>query len=195
MSLPFWLGGFLLAVPTVAYFAVFRRSMGVSGALGRLLHPRRAIEEDRREDDMEDEAELLRALEEATRSEFGETAIGVAEPTEAPARRTRPPRLTETLAFLAAFLVGAGAVARFVSVPRGLRIDPAMVEANGSVVGAWSALLGGSLLVGFGARLSAGCTSGHGLSGCARRSPTSLVATAIFFGVAVATALAIRRFS
>ena len=36
------------------------------------------------------------------------------------------------------------------------------------------------LLVGFGTRLSNGCTSGHGICGIARLSPRSIVATGIF---------------
>lgn len=43
------------------------------------------------------------------------------------------------------------------------------------------------LLVGFGTRLGSGCTSGHGVCGLARRSPRSLLATAIFMVVAVIT--------
>jgi uncharacterized protein len=41
-------------------------------------------------------------------------------------------------------------------------------------------------LVGFGSRLGAGCTSGHGVCGIARLSPRSIVATGIFMGVAIA---------
>jgi uncharacterized protein len=41
------------------------------------------------------------------------------------------------------------------------------------------------LLVGFGTRLSSGCTSGHGVCGIARLSPRSLVATAIFIATAI----------
>jgi hypothetical protein len=40
------------------------------------------------------------------------------------------------------------------------------------------------LLVGFGTRLSNGCTSGHGVCGLGNRSRRSLVATATFMGVA-----------
>ncbi len=43
------------------------------------------------------------------------------------------------------------------------------------------------LLVGFGARLGSGCTSGHGVSGIARFSRRSIVATAMFMGSAIAT--------
>jgi len=41
------------------------------------------------------------------------------------------------------------------------------------------------LLVGFGTRLSNGCTSGHGICGIARLSPRSMVATGIFMIAAI----------
>ena len=43
------------------------------------------------------------------------------------------------------------------------------------------------LLVGFGTRLGSGCTSGHGVSGIARFSKRSIVATLVFMGVAIVT--------
>jgi uncharacterized membrane protein YedE/YeeE len=43
------------------------------------------------------------------------------------------------------------------------------------------------LLVGFGTRLGAGCTSGHGVSGIARFSKRSIVATLVFMGSAIIT--------
>ena len=43
------------------------------------------------------------------------------------------------------------------------------------------------LLVGFGARLGSGCTSGHGVSGIARFSKRSIVATLVFFITAIIT--------
>jgi uncharacterized membrane protein YedE/YeeE len=51
----------------------------------------------------------------------------------------------------------------------------------------WRLALGG-LLVGFGTRLSSGCTSGHGISGLASLSKTSLIAVIVFMGVAIVTA-------
>ncbi len=51
----------------------------------------------------------------------------------------------------------------------------------------WRLALGG-LLVGFGTRLSQGCTSGHGISGLASLSMTSLYAVLVFMGVAIVTA-------
>jgi uncharacterized protein len=42
------------------------------------------------------------------------------------------------------------------------------------------------LLIGYGAKLSGGCTSGNGLSGTSMLSPASLAATGTFFATAIA---------
>ena len=52
-----------------------------------------------------------------------------------------------------------------------------------AVVGA--ALVGGGVLIGFGAKLADGCTSGNGLGGCSSGSPASFAATATFMGTAI----------
>lgn len=44
----------------------------------------------------------------------------------------------------------------------------------------WERWLLAGLLVGYGARLAGGCTSGHGVCGLSRGSPRSLLATASF---------------
>jgi uncharacterized membrane protein YedE/YeeE len=49
----------------------------------------------------------------------------------------------------------------------------------------WIEVLAAGLLVGFGARLGGGCTSGHGVCGIARLSARSLAATAIFMASAI----------
>jgi uncharacterized membrane protein YedE/YeeE len=49
----------------------------------------------------------------------------------------------------------------------------------------FSIIVVAGLLVGFGTRLSGGCTSGHGVCGIARLSARSLVATAIFMATAI----------
>ena len=51
----------------------------------------------------------------------------------------------------------------------------------------WRLVLGG-FLVGFGTRLSSGCTSGHGISGIASLSATSLYAVITFIAVGIVTA-------
>jgi uncharacterized membrane protein YedE/YeeE len=49
------------------------------------------------------------------------------------------------------------------------------------------------LLVGFGARLGSGCTSGHGVCGLARLSPRSLVATLVFMAAGFLTVFLVRH--
>ena len=49
------------------------------------------------------------------------------------------------------------------------------------------------LLVGFGTRLSSGCTSGHGVCGLSNLSQRSLVATLVFMAVAATTVFAVRH--
>lgn len=51
---------------------------------------------------------------------------------------------------------------------------------------AWIALLFGGMMVGFGTQMAGGCTSGHGLSGCAQLIPASLLSTVVFFSSATA---------
>ncbi|MEK9679758.1 MAG: YeeE/YedE thiosulfate transporter family protein [Rhodospirillaceae bacterium] len=53
-------------------------------------------------------------------------------------------------------------------------------------------LIIGGLLVGFGTKMGAGCTSGHGVCGLARFSPRSLLATLTFMIVAAITLIAVR---
>ena len=50
-------------------------------------------------------------------------------------------------------------------------------------------LIGGGMLVGFGTRLSSGCTSGHGISGISRFSLRSIIATITFMIVGILTVL------
>jgi uncharacterized membrane protein YedE/YeeE len=49
------------------------------------------------------------------------------------------------------------------------------------------------LFVGFGTRMGNGCTSGHGVCGFARLSTRSIIATATFMVVAVATVAIVRH--
>ena len=54
-------------------------------------------------------------------------------------------------------------------------------------------LVAAGLLVGFGTRPGSGCTSGHGLCGVALLSRRSIVATSVFFGVAMLTVFLTRH--
>ena len=54
-------------------------------------------------------------------------------------------------------------------------------------------LLGAGLLVGFGARLGGGCTSGHGVAGTGRLAVRSIVATLVFMAAGVVTVWVVRQ--
>jgi uncharacterized membrane protein YedE/YeeE len=47
------------------------------------------------------------------------------------------------------------------------------------------------ILVGIGARLGSGCTSGHGVCGIGRLAPRSLVASAVFMSTGAAAAIVV----
>ena len=53
-------------------------------------------------------------------------------------------------------------------------------------------VFGGAVLLGYGAAMAGGCTSGHGLCGTAQRSPASAAVTASFMTTAIITTLVLR---
>jgi uncharacterized protein len=54
-------------------------------------------------------------------------------------------------------------------------------------------MIAGGLLVGYGTRMSSGCTSGHGVCGIARISPRSVMATAAFMLAGMFTVALLRH--
>lgn len=108
--------------------------------------------------------------------------------TEPPAGRTCAP--TPPLAVHAVFLVAIALGGLLASLLRGsFGATAGMGETFSRLVtagpGGLAALAGGGLLVGFGSALCGGCTAGHGLTGCGRLMPGSLVSTVVFFAAAV----------
>ena len=87
------------------------------------------------------------------------------------------------IAFVAGLLAG-GFILR-VLAPQLLQVD--IVRSAGVFVLA-------GLMVGFGARLGNGCTSGHGVCGIGRFSPRSIVATIIFIIVGAAGVFVVNHF-
>lgn len=90
-----------------------------------------------------------------------------------------PPQKGDTgwrFAFLAGLLLG-GLAFRY----GGGDLSAITVEAS------TARLIGAGLLVGFGARLASGCTSGHGVCGVSRASPRGIVSTMVYVGVAMVT--------
>lgn len=91
--------------------------------------------------------------------------------------------------FLGGTIIGATAIAVLGGSPQSGLAYGALGEAL-TLPELIAVLFAGSVLIGYGARLAGGCTSGHGISGCAIRSPGSFVAVGMFVVTAVALTLA-----
>ena len=94
------------------------------------------------------------------------------------------------LLFTAALILGS--VAAFRLAPPYL---PDLSTAVPPIDVPFAALAGGAVLIGFGARLANGCTSGHGICGLARFSVRSFVSVAVFMAVAILVASVIGSLS
>ena len=53
----------------------------------------------------------------------------------------------------------------------------------------------GAVVMGYGAKVAGGCTSGHGMCGTSQRSVASMVATGTFMTTAILTTLLVRILS
>ena len=97
-----------------------------------------------------------------------------------------PPRPAADWGWRLAFIIGL--IAGPVVVAFAAGSPPPIQFPMGSVVMAVA-----GFLVGIGAMLGNGCTSGHGVCGIARRSARSLVATATFMGTAIVVVFLVRH--
>ncbi|MGP4019751.1 YeeE/YedE family protein [Saccharopolyspora sp. 5N708] len=199
---PWWAGAVGLALLTINYTLIADRSFGVSSAWDRVLHWRAERRLEREEARFADEHVLADALAAATAEQFGTRPATPPPPAAAPPRAQatgssvaeettsaslRPAPVFTQAALLLSVLVG-GWVAAVTTGRFELRFDMGdgfrqlVTDNPNTMIGV---LFVGGVLVGFGTRLAGGCTSGHGLSGCGRLRPVSIVATAVFFGTAV----------
>jgi uncharacterized membrane protein YedE/YeeE len=102
---------------------------------------------------------------------------------------------------IAAGMLGIGSIDRGwrLAFIAGLILAPVAAMLAGHAVpvptmpASWVVIVAAGLLVGFGARLGGGCTSGHGICGIARLSKRSIAATMIFMGTAVVTVALMRH--
>lgn len=197
---PWWAGAIGLALVTIAFTLATDRTLGVSGAWERVLHWREERNRERLEARFADSRVLADALAAATAEEFGTrhpmpaapdarpiAPTAETAPTEAPQAPRRPAPVVTQAALLVSILVG-GWLAAVASGQFELRLDMGAAFSEivtDNPVTMVLALFAGGVMVGFGTRLAGGCSSGHGLSGCGRLRPVSLLATAVFFGTAV----------
>lgn len=180
---PWWSGGLAVAGIAVLYPLLTGRLLGVSSLYASLFEKRAARSAPL--------SELEAALLAETEAEFGPGTATEQRSTIAvrmqrlrlEAERSRP-------WFLVGMLLGP---ALFVWALGGLRLSFTLGERFDARYGSFGALPAAVLvvsgvLIGFGARLGGGCTSGHGISGFARGERGSLLTTFVFWTTALVVA-------
>jgi hypothetical protein len=210
---PFWFVAPALAALTVGYWIALRRPLGLSGVLARFSRVREEAEFDRGAAVLQaEQAALEAAMTAMTAEAFGPlptgtdgpavatAAVSTEWPAPAPEAAKAPegricaptPRLAVHATFLVSVAVG-GLLASLVRGSFGAGMGSAFVAQYGTGAAQFGAVALGGVLVGFGAALSGGCSSGHGLTGCGRLMPGSLLATLVFFASAAATSILLGR--
>ena len=189
-----WMGGMVLGTVVLAHLWFTGRLLAVSGILPRILRWR-ADEQDRASELEIEKGGFDESLMAATLAQFGPEAVAELNadlPMDVPDNVSQfgDVRVPISAAFLfVLFLVLGGTLSAWITV--GFALDWSLGSQYEEPVVSPGLRLAlpavGGLLVGFGARMAGGCTSSHGLVGCARLQGGSLLSTAGFFvgGIAV----------
>ena len=188
---PWWQGALALGAVAAGFRWTVGRPLGVSGSVRSVCHPQQTAQMDAARARMADQKATADALLAATLEAFSAEEIAAMQQAELPPPvvtepMSQPLRLAEHACLLAGIFVGGLVAAALgvgvAAVPAGITLDAA-----GALKG-----VGVGLLVGMGATMMGGCTSGHGLHGCSSLKAHSLLATVLFFGTAVVVTWAAR---
>lgn len=191
-----WKGALALGGTTVVFVLLLDRMLGVSGSWAIMVNWREERKRQQQAAGFKTHAvKVENVLLAATLAEFGEQKTHQAfaqqgfpagEAAAAPSIGRRVSWTTH-VTFLLTLVIG-GLLAALAQGQFEWRVDlgPMHTQLFGSGWQSWLSLMLGGALVGFGTQMGGGCTSGHGLSGVSRLEPTSIVATMMFFGSAVA---------
>lgn len=205
--LSWWMGALALSSVVIGFWFAVGRPLGVSGSWARVVTWQEDKSVAAAEAPFRANPRMLQdALMKATVAHFGETAVyeklaehkGVTAVTVSPAGMPIKAKASWTmhLTFLVALVIGGFAAAWFSG-----QFQPVFTLGElhtsffGTGFGYLMTLFFGGAMVGFGTQLAGGCTSGHGLMGCSRLVPASLIATAAFFGTAVIVSFVLHYFS
>jgi len=191
---PWWLGAIGLAAISVFNFLLVGRLLGVSGSWAKVV----GWKDDRARNAelknlTENKDKMGDALLAETLAEFGESSLGALSDNadhekldQSAVKAGQHTPWTVHLVFLIFMFVG-GFLAAILADDFAIEftLSPVHSQIFGEDWEVWLALLLGGVMVGFGTQMAGGCTSGHGLSGCARLIPASIVATMTFMGSAI----------
>jgi len=193
---PWWIGALGLAAVCLAYLLLVGRLLGVSGSWAKVVGWREnRLLRQANEEFAANQDEMSDALMAETLAQFGDEALQEFQTEASPVKgassvdidnRESSTPWTAHLTFLLCMFVGAFVTA-YLSGQFELRFELSSMHSRifGDTWEVWLALLFGGMMVGFGTQMAGGCTSGHGLSGCARLIPASLLATLVFMVSAV----------
>ncbi len=199
---PWWIGAIALSAVSLFYFLLIGRLLGVSGSWAKVVFWREQskIESENKKFTDDSPEEINNTLLAETLAEFGEDAVaelqGMDTDTDSqPVSKTKETSWISHLVFLVSMFIGS-LVYSLATGHFNLRYDLSAVHSQifGSTTEVWLALFFGGAMVGFGTQMAGGCTSGHGLSGCARLLPASLLSTGLFVGSAVSISLLMKAF-
>lgn len=196
--LSWWMGALALSGVVIGFWFAVGRPLGVSGSWARIIMWREDKSIQAAEAPFRDNPAMLQdALMKATIAHFGEQAVydtmarskGIpAEELAAPGKKGVQNKASWTMhaTFLVTLILGglAATMLKGQFQPT-FTLGELHTRMFGTGMGYLMTLFFGGAMVGFGTQLAGGCTSGHGLSGCSRLVPASLIATAAFFGTAV----------
>ena len=189
-----WVGALALGSITFFYHLLVGRRFGVSSAWERVVHWKVARETERSDQTLTAAPDDFQAaLMAATQSQFGASGGGVAVSSpprsgggeHSPTTNSTPyDRQCHSLVTILLGAFGAALINGRFKIAGDMGPAFADIVVDGPLL--WPNLFVGGVLVGIGTRMAGGCSSGHGMSGCSRLQPVSLVATSVFFGTAVA---------
>jgi hypothetical protein len=200
---PWWIGALALGGVSIGYLLFIGKMLGVSGSWAKVVGWRdeKAIASSAQELQQADQGEVEDALLAATLAEFGAAAMDKDDSPSGESgndegkKQNKTPSVRYTpwtahLVFLLAMFLG-GFIAAVTSGEFKLEFQLSNIHSHifGGPMEVWLSLLFGGMMVGFGTQMAGGCTSGHGLSGCSRLIPSSLLATVVFMLSAISLSL------
>ena len=196
--LSWWLGALALSSVVIGFWFAVGRPLGVSGSWARVIMWREDKSIEAAEAPFRANPKMLQdALMQATIAHFGEQAVydtmarnkGISTEelvTLSKGDLRSKASWTMHATFLASLMLGGLVTTLFAGQYQPtFNLGELHTQLFGTGMGYLMTLFFGGAMVGFGTQLAGGCTSGHGLSGCSRLVPASLLATAAFFGTAV----------
>lgn len=202
---PWWIGGLALAGLTILFRMVTSKPLGVSGSWYQVAYWRQQQEKANAEKALsQNKGATADAMMAAALAEFGEDAMDEAlsdstkqasdQNTSSSAVSTPAP-WTAHLVFLICMFCG-GLIWAFYTgnFHVQMQLSDLHTQLSGTGWKMFFVLFVGGLFVGIGTQMAGGCSSGHGLSGCANLSRASLIATTFFFGTAVLVSMSFKVF-